>query len=141
MKLQPAPLDPDSMLFHRLVSENGLVEMGVYRVMYGYRVRAGFVGDMGSVLDWCGGGNWKDVERLYSLCKAILEQQPETKSCFNDLPPNSMIKPFYKDVDFVRVVGEKAGEFSLVSLDHAKEIEANPILQELLQRIAKFNLS
>ena len=79
MKLIPAPDDPyETMMTNRLVSENGLVEMGVYRVLYGYRVKAGFVGDAGSVLDWCGGGNWKDVERLYSLCKAILERKSES---------------------------------------------------------------
>ena len=120
MKLNPASNDPDTMMSHRLVSKNGLVEMGVYRVMYGFRVRAGFVGDMGCVLDWCGGGNWKDVERLYSLCAAILSQKEESKNCFDGLPYWSTIKPFYNDEDFVRKVGEEAGEFTLISLDKTK---------------------
>ena len=117
MKLIPAPDDPyETMMTNRLVSEKGLVEMGVYRVLYGYRVKAGFVGDAGSVLDWCGGGNWKDVERLYSLCKAILERKSESKKCFKGLPPFSLVKPFYNDANFVKLVGEEAGDFSLVSL-------------------------
>lgn len=117
MNLKPAPYDPITMLVHRLVSENELVEMGVYRVLYGFRVRAGFVGDAGPVLDWCGGGNWKDVERLYSICKAVLLQREESKSCFRDLPPWSMVKPFYKDPNFLETVMEKAGDFSLISLE------------------------
>ena len=44
MKLSYAPDDLRTMLCHRHVSENGLVEIGVYRVAYGWRVRAGFVG-------------------------------------------------------------------------------------------------
>lgn len=122
MKFNSAPDDlHNTMLFHRKVSENGLVEMGVYRVMFGWRVRAGFVDDIGfCVLDWCGGGNWTDVERLYSLCFAILSDREENRQCFDDLPPVSMVKPFYLDLDFVKVVGEKAKchstEFKLLTL-------------------------
>lgn len=122
MKLEIAPDDLHStMLFHRRVSENGLVEMGVYRVMFGWRVRAGFVGKMSCALDWCGGGNWTDVERLYSLCFSILSNKQENYQCFDDLPPISMIKPFYLDHDFVKIVGEKAkcdsDEFKLFTLN------------------------
>jgi hypothetical protein len=118
MKLNSAPDDlHDTLLFHRRVSEKGLVEMGVYRVAYGWRVRAGFVGEMGCVLDWCGGGNWKDVERLYSLCHAILLSKKEDRQCFDDLPHYSTIKPFYLDLEFVKIVGEKAGDFSLIELN------------------------
>lgn len=118
MKLNPAPDDHyATMLFHRQVSENGLVEMGVYRVAYGWRVRAGFVGDMGCVLDWCGGGNWKDVERLYSICYAILLGKEANRQCFDDLPHYSTIKPFFLDHDFTKTVVELASKnFELMTL-------------------------
>ena len=85
--------------------------------MYGWRVRAGLCRDLwGTQLDWCGGGNWKDVERLYSLLYGILLQREETDDCLDDLPRCSIIKPFYKDHDFVRAVGDKAGDFKLLKL-------------------------
>ena len=118
MQLKTTFDDPDTMLFHRLESENGLIEMGVYRVMYGHRVRAGFIGKMCCELDWCGGGNWKDVERLYSLCQAILLKREESKTCFDGLPSCSEIKPFFNDPKFVKVVFREAGDFKLVSLPY-----------------------
>ena len=116
MKLKTAQTDPETMLFHRLISENELIEMGVYRVLYGHRVRAGFIGRMWCQLDWYGGDNWKDVERLYSLCQAILLKRDEGKECFDDLPPCSEVKPFFNDPKFVKAVFREAGEFTLISL-------------------------
>lgn len=115
MKLLDA--EGDEHMSHRLISENKIVHMFVHRVMYGYRVRAGFVADdWGVILDWCGGGDWKNVERLYSLTKAILLKRPEDRSCFKGLPTFSKVKPFHLDEEFVRIVGREAGEFELISL-------------------------
>ena len=118
MKLLPAPNDGYTGLTHQLVSENNFVRMGVFRVAYGHRVRAGFCDDKAGVhLDWCGGGRWEDVERLYSLTKAILLGRKEDRDCFAGLPPFSMVKPFFLDLDFVKVVSETADEkFDLISL-------------------------
>lgn len=118
MLLHPAPNDDHAGLTHRLVSENQLVHMGIWKVMFGHRVRAGFVDDKcGVSLDWCGGANWKDVERLYSLAKAILEKRAEDRNCFAGLPGFSVVKPFVLDLDFVKVVSEAAGDFQLVQLE------------------------
>jgi hypothetical protein len=117
MKLTPAEDDPLTMMTHRLVSENQLVEIGVYRVAYGWRVRAGFVNAPCCELDWCGGANWKDVERLYSLCYAVLEKINESKSAFLGLPMISRLKPFYLDLEFVSFVGNLAGDFKLLELE------------------------
>lgn len=119
MKLHSIPDDPEiTGLTHRLSSANDVVHMGVYRVMYGWRVRAGRCSDLwGTRLDWCGGGNWKDVERLYSLLYGILSQREESEDCLDDLPECSKIKPFYNDHEFVRLVGELAGDFELLELE------------------------
>jgi hypothetical protein len=118
MKFTPAE-DDDSrtMMTHRLVSENQLIEIGVYRVAYGWRVRAGFVNASCCELDWCGGSNWKDVERLYSLCYAVLEKIDESKSAFIGLPGSSRVKPFYHDLEFVGFVGNLAGDFEMIKLE------------------------
>jgi len=117
MILLPAEPDLAQWHFHRKVSEHGLIEVFVWPVNYGHRVRAGFVGSHCCVLDWCGGKEWKNVERLYSLTIAILAKRDENRECFAGLPPHSCVKPFYNDLDFVRVVGEAAGDFELVTLE------------------------
>ena len=85
-------------LFQRLVSDDGKIEMGIHPVMFGYRVRAGYVGIMMYEMDWCGGDDQAQLELLYSIAKNILEN----KNSFDGVPTISMIKPFYKDADFVK---------------------------------------
>lgn len=112
------PAEGDEFMTHRLVSENDVAHMFVYRAIYGWRVRAGFTDDMWGVrLDWCGGSNWKDVERLYSLTKAILTNRVEDRNCFNNLPICSMVKPFFLDEEFTEIVVKAAGECELVTLE------------------------
>lgn len=117
MKLYPADIDINTMIFHRLISENNLIEMGVFRVLYGWRVRAGFLGSVGVELDWCGGRNWSDVERLYSICLAILLRKEENEQCFLNIPRFSTIKPFYLDYDFVKNITDQAGDLKMISLE------------------------
>jgi hypothetical protein len=90
--------DLSGQLFERLVSEDGKIEMGIHPVIFGYRVRAGYAGDMSYMFDWCGGDNQTQVEMLYSIAKNILEH----KNSFAGVPVCSKIKPFYNDVDFVK---------------------------------------
>ncbi len=124
MKLIDHPFDPALEWHHCKISENSYVRMGIYKVIYGWRVRAGFVHDKwGCTLDWCGGANWTDIEKLYSLCYAILSKRDEENSCFEGLPQVSSIKPFYKDDDFVKIVGEAAGDFELISLERPNLFE------------------
>jgi len=100
------------------ISEGGVVHLGVYRVMYGFRVRAGRVADRwGCTLDWCGGANWQDVERLYSLCLGILSQRDEANFSFERIPTVSKVKPFYLDEYFVKTVSDLAGGFELITLE------------------------
>lgn len=119
MKLHLVVNDLQTGWTHCRRSENGMVRLGVYRVLFGYRVRAGFSeDDWGSTLDWCAGDVWNDVERLYSLLLAILEQRDETPDVFDGIPRNSTVKPFYKDFAFVSRVAELAGDrLDLVTLD------------------------
>lgn len=105
------------------ISEGGTVHLGVCRVMYGFRVRCGMTRDKwGCSLDWCGGANWKDVERLYSLCLGVLAQRDESNFSFDGIPGVSAIKPFYLDEKFVKIVGKLAGDFELVTLTQPEEL-------------------
>ena len=93
--------EPDTeYLFLRRVDSTGLVEFGVYRVIFGYRVRAGFVGEMSVVLDWCAGSEIAVLAMLYALCQTILESREANRSCFEGVPSVSRVKPFFNDPDF-----------------------------------------
>lgn len=108
--------DNQGYLFHRQVSLNGLVEISVYPVMFGFRVRCGFVGEEACELDWCAGNKWDDVQRLYSIALAILSKRTENTSCFENIPRISNVKPFFLDEDFTKTVITQAGELDLVTL-------------------------
>jgi hypothetical protein len=127
MKLLPAPPSNWTHMFHRLVSENQYAHMGVMRVAYGYRVRAGWCSDRAGVhLDWCGGGNWADVQSLYTILANILSRRAENEDCFDGLPPHSEVKPYFLDADFLMKVG------SVITLPLQKFQLQEPSLDEIL---------
>jgi hypothetical protein len=117
MKFHSMPDDDKKLLANLIYSEKGLVEIGVHRVMFGWRVRAGFANQSTCELDWCAGGNWDDVCRLYSICKSILESREENLRCFYGLPTVSAIKPFYKDEAFVKLIESLSPDFELIKLE------------------------
>lgn len=100
MKFIQAEDHEENLLFQRLVSEDGKREMGIYPVIFGYRVRAGYIGDSYVYLDWCGGDDQTQIELLYSIAKNILENQDN----FKGIPSNSKIKPFYRDEEFFNTI-------------------------------------
>lgn len=87
---------------NRLVSDCGRVEIGLYQVFYGWRVRAGYVGEPTVALDWCAGDDMVIVSYLFNAAVLILSQRDGGDGCFNGIPGSSAIKPFYKDADFMR---------------------------------------
>lgn len=108
----------ENFLFNKLVSQNNLVEIGTYRVMFGYRVRAGFCNNSCVNLDWCAGDDWENIQRLYSIALSILSKRNEDKHCFEGLPMISKIKPFFLDNDFTSCIIELAGQdCELVNLE------------------------
>jgi len=98
--MKKAEDDISGHLFERLVSEDGKIEMGIHPVLFGYRVRAGYIGDMAYKFDWCGGDDQSQVEMLYSIAKNVLEH----KNGFEGIPPCSKIKPFFNDKEFVKEI-------------------------------------
>lgn len=100
MKFIAAEDDNQNQLYQRIVSEDGKIEIAIHPVMFGYRVRAGYVGNTYVHIDWCGGSDHSAVEMLYSIAKNILENT----GSFKGIPSHSKIKPYYKDVDFMAEV-------------------------------------
>ena len=90
--------DIQGHLFARLISDDGKIEMGIHPVLFGYRVRAGYIGSMSYMFDWCGGDNQTQVELLYSIAKNVLEH----RKSFDGVPICSKVKPFYNDQEFFK---------------------------------------
>lgn len=82
----------------RLVSEDGRIEMGVYPVIFGFRIRAGFVGSSTCEVDWCCGNDQKFLEIAYDLLKKLLERGYS----FQRILPTSHVKPIFNDNNFMK---------------------------------------
>jgi len=103
-KYKVAPDDADKHLSLRRVSEDGLLEIGVYPVAFGWRVRAGFV-DSQPELDYCAGADHTFLEVLYSLTLAALERGVPL-----DTFPFQAVKPFYNDPQNFKELIKLAGD-------------------------------
>ena len=117
----------DNDLYQRLVTDDGRIEMGIYPVIFGYRVRAGYVDRMSYELDWCGGDKQEDLELLYSIMKNILEKN----NSFTGVPMKSTIKPFYNDhlfVDFINSLVTKPLEIVKLKPLHLDRMKLMKIL-------------
>jgi len=102
-------LNKELQYFNITTSEDGRVNVGCFRVLFGFRVVGWMTGDCGNKIDWCAGDDWGNVERLYALAIACLEGQEEDGTPFRGLPFCSSVKPFYQDVDFTSTVLAMAG--------------------------------
>lgn len=104
-------------LIRRMVSESGLVEIGVYKVLFGFRIRSGFIGSSFCNIDWCGGNDWNDIEKLYRIAISILSQREENTACFEGIPEFSTVKPFYNDLGFTWKICSLAGKLVELPFD------------------------
>lgn len=82
---------------------DGIIEIGVYPVIFGYRVRAGFVGDWSFNLDYCCGDSQEDIEEVYSMVLHVLKNQ-ETVDF--EAFPSYKIRPILKDIDCINTLRE-----------------------------------
>lgn len=92
---------------------NGEIELGVMPVIYGMRVRAGYVGAAGVELDWCCGDRQLWLDWAYGCARSILENQ----GSFENVPRTSRVKPIWNDMGFLmevaRLSGHRTVNFSL----------------------------
>ncbi len=66
-----------NMIVNRYVSEDGTFEIGYYRVIYGWRVRAGYVGAKSLEADYCCAMDFDLLARTLAICIARLEMLPD----------------------------------------------------------------
>ena len=73
-----------------------------WRVLFGYRLRAGIVGSATTTLDICCGPLDKYYDKLLKQVTAIMiHNYNNHENPFKGIPPHSEIKPYYNDDDFL----------------------------------------
>lgn len=101
----------------RYVCEN--VEIGVYPVLYGYRVQAGYINTGCYELDYCCGAEQKNVDLIFSIVKTILEKNDLNFKIF----PFQNIKPVFNDAKcFSKLLELSSPELEIIKTDNVQEI-------------------
>ena len=132
--------DNEGMIFRRTRKVAGIpeIEMGVYPVMFGYRIRVGIAGSFVMELDYCAGAQLSDVESIYSLTLAILNKKMDevkegdfVKKIFLDFPQQD-VKPMFNDpacfMKLTEVAGKDVKKISLEGLDERRKQYFNSYL-------------
>jgi len=78
----------------------GPIEIGVWPVLFGYRVRAGFEGRMSYEVDWCAGQSYICLNGLYWTLRDILASRQHAPNPFAGIPGTSLVKPVFLDLQF-----------------------------------------
>lgn len=120
--------DPTMGLMRRLT--DGRVEMGLYPVIFGWRVRAGLVGEMSYHCDWCCGDDPMVVFGGYYLMRRLLEAGVMLES----LPRASKIKPWPKDDQFMNDVKGLLDQVGGYSPQEEKQVFEEPINLAVLRK-------
>jgi hypothetical protein len=95
------------------------VEIGVYPVLFGYRIHAGKINNGYYDLDYCCGADQKNVNLMLSLVKTILEKNDLNFRIF----PMQNRKPVFTDVDCFMKLIELGGEnLEIVEAENVQEI-------------------
>lgn len=116
--------DTDPHLFYRMESEDGKVEIGVYPTIYGFRVRAGIVGNGIYELDYCCGANITEIETVYSIVLSILSAREipvglskiELASKAFENFPIQEVKPMHNDPDCLFTLNMMVVDLPLISV-------------------------
>ena len=120
-----------------MVSEDNKVWVGIYRVMFGYRVRAGYMSTLTEYAecDWCCGASRVCLMVTYNLMQFLLDDLGYAP---NDLPSSSRIKPWPLDEEFAKkldvLLNAKGATYDLSS--HRKALIDDLDLQRL-ERMVK----
>ena len=99
MLFQSAPCSLDTGYTITYASETGRWELGIWPVMFGFRVRAGLAGDGFVAVDYCAADQTIFLRELFAVVMLILEQLPEDTQpgeLYRILPGHE-VKPINQD--------------------------------------------
>ena len=95
---------PDDMM--DFVYRRDEILVGRYRVIYGYRLRAGYEGEPTFDLDICCGASLSNFLEMLEKVTAIIDYNISKKlSPFNGIPKFSKVKPYPNDMEFCNRIG------------------------------------
>jgi hypothetical protein len=94
----------DEIYYFTHSSESNLIFIGLYRTMYGVRIRAGFKDLPSCHVDWCCGDSVEIVNSFFNRLISILEKRKEDLDAFKNIPLLSDIKPLHKDTIFTEKI-------------------------------------
>ncbi|MEO6305481.1 MAG: hypothetical protein ABIP51_20125 [Bacteroidia bacterium] len=77
--------------------------IGKYRVAFGYRIRAGYIGNMWYELDLCCGAQEKDYKLLLDKVTRKMLSNP-IGDRFKGIPTITRIKPYFNDDEFLEII-------------------------------------
>lgn len=106
------PLEPNHQiiecyehsLIHPIYSPDLKIWLGKWPVAFGYRLRGGYTTDLiGCNLDICCGPLTKFYDELFEKVIAIINKNGPANP-FANIPPASVIKPYYNDIDFCNAI-------------------------------------
>lgn len=110
--------DNENYIYRRVRKVGTLpkIEIGVYPVMFGYRIRVGMVGSWAVELDYCAGAQQEDVENIYALTMAVLNKNMNKIQPFHRIRdifegfPRQDVKPMFNDPDCFNELTKAAGK-------------------------------
>lgn len=88
----------------RRVSPGERIELQVYPVLFGFRVRAGWVGTGHVGIDWCCGDRHDVLQAHYRIALALLDAAIEEINPFECIPSVSLVKPVTRDAEFTKTI-------------------------------------
>lgn len=103
MKWKITENDNKNQIFDRRESPDGKQFIGTHPVMFGARIRAGYIGSQMVLIDWCCGSSLP----ILSLTLHMLVEHMENGGTLEELPSCSMIKPWYNDQEFIDILYDR----------------------------------
>lgn len=118
------PREDDENYIASMIDKEKNVVLGIYPVIYGMRVVAGFAGDNYYRCTWCCALNQEMMHWAYSALKAIIDQREPGEDVFQGIPPHSDSKPFMLDGMFLMTVSKMADapNFEILELPPVLEL-------------------
>jgi hypothetical protein len=79
--------DLENGMFRRKVTADGKYEIAIHPVLFGFRIRAGVVGDAGPTLDYCCVTDVQLIQMTYNCVMAVMnEREVSGEYMFADFP-------------------------------------------------------
>lgn len=133
LKFKETQPTEETGFLYQMISECGKVEIGIFPVIYGFRVRAGYVGDGSCRLDYCCGNSQIMTEILFSMVKNVLEQREAGRSLW--IFPKQVRKPFFQNdhefTEFISMID--SGTFERILLPDLHKLKEE-VINELFNK-------